>query len=157
MCRGDNDQPLISEVCFQAKIKSERWYDILTNTWVCVKLRHRNHGWWTWIKWIKTFWRIPMYCPLVIKPYWNPIQIPLNLIGSVWLGSPAGKAKCPSLRRFLSGRLPGSGINQQSGDHQEIWKKNLGKLVEICGNMGKMRFQTNGVTVKPTKSWINKT
>jgi hypothetical protein len=36
-------------------------------------------------------------------------------------------------------------------------KKNLGKLVEICGNMGKMRFQTNGVTVKPTKSWINKT
>jgi hypothetical protein len=54
------------------------------------------------------------------------------------------------------GRLPGSGINQARRSSGNL-KKNLGKFVEIWGNMGKMRFQTNGVTVKPTKSWINKT
>lgn len=94
-----------------------------------------------------------MYCPLVIKPYWNPIQIPLNLIGSVWLGSPAGKAKCPSLRRFQ--KRSSAWVRDQSS--QKIIGKSEKKLGKICGNMGKMRFQTNGVTVKPTKSWINKT
>jgi hypothetical protein len=74
-----------------------------------------------------------MYCPLVIKPYWNPIQIPLNLIGSVWLGSPAGKAKCPSLRRFQ--KRSSAWVRDQSS--QKIIGKSEKKLGKICGNMGK--------------------